>query len=73
MKLLESQMSENAYNKTDAETWMTAPRFEQTRKSSFLDVSSLVLYNEGFLDGLETEEDKPIDINNLYGNINQTN
>ena len=73
MKLLNSQMSGNAYNKADADTWMTAPKFAQTRKSSFLDVNSLTLYNEGFLKDTETNKDKPINIDELYGNnTNQT-
>lgn len=68
MNIPESQMSGNVYNKTDADTWMTAPKLSQTKRTSFIDAQNLVLYDEKFLDGLEEEECKPVDIDNLYKN-----
>lgn len=55
----------NVYNRTDADTWMTVPTFVQTKKSSFLDASSLEKYNKNFLEGWDKEEAK-IDFKDLY-------
>lgn len=65
MNITKSQMAGNVYNRTDADTWMTVPTFAQTRKSSFLDASSLEKYDKNFLEGWDREEAE-IDFKDLY-------
>ena len=64
MNISKSQMQENVYNKTDADTWLLNPRLEDVKKTSFLDVTSLERYNPSFLNGLENE--KELNLSELY-------
>lgn len=69
MKIKESKMEKNLYNKVDAEDWMILPRCSETPTTSFINVNALVLYPEKIFDKIKDKQLDEESIPNIFEQI----
>lgn len=57
MKIKESKMEKNLYNKMHSEDWMVLPSLSGQKGTTYMDVHDLVLYPESLFDSIDKEMD----------------
>lgn len=57
MKIKESKMEKNLYNKIHSEDWMILSSLSGQKGTTYMDVHDLVLYPESLFDSIDKEMD----------------
>lgn len=56
MKIKETKMEKNQYNKKDAEDWMIYPQYSEIPQTSYVCANKLVLYPEELFEKLDKSQ-----------------
>lgn len=62
MKIKESKMEKNLYNKMHSEDWMVLPSLSGQKGTTYVDVHDLVLYPKSLFDNID-RKDRKMDVN----------
>ena len=68
MRLFESRVTGNVYNKIDAENWRVVPKFSRENYTSYIDVNNLVFIDDKILASKGSQSE--VDVSKLFDEIN---